>query len=221
MTLEELIAARATRKEYGDLPLQMTRDEANAYLAKTELLDRRIGHARGARSTLADLTPKLEPHVKWRDLLVQWRENFCQQLLALPRHDRDRATQERRQALLLAVANVDRGAMVWPNGAYMLGAPLAEAIAAARYEAPAERPGPYWGGSLPEVKKRIDDLQRRIDAARAQLDEALLDDAARAARDAASAERAAAARALPVRKTRADGTQYDKYPDGRRVEVTS
>jgi len=48
----------------------------------------------------------------------------------------------------------------------------------------------------------------------------LLDDDERAKRDAESKARRAALDALPERKTRGDGTMYDRYPDGRRVEVT-
>jgi hypothetical protein len=49
----------------------------------------------------------------------------------------------------------------------------------------------------------------------------LLDDAERERRAAERKSQIAAANAAPVRKTRADGSQYDRYPDGRRIEVAS
>ena len=77
-----------------------------------------------------------------------------------------------------------------------------------------------WFGSLPEVQRRLEDLDRRREEAQAALDEALLDDDVRAKRDAEAAANIAALNAQPQRKMRGDGTMYDKYPDGRRVEVT-
>jgi hypothetical protein len=58
-------------------------------------------------------------------------------------------------------------------------------------------------------------LIKRRDDAQARLDEALLDDAER---EQLAAQRAAR-NAMPQRKTRGDGSQYDRYPDGRVVEV--
>jgi hypothetical protein len=215
-TLEALIAERATRVDPLDLPLSTTRREADAYAAQTAELDRRIGAARSAQATLANLVPRLEPYEKWRGLEVQWLDQFANEMP--PVDDRDRAAVERRQALALSIINIRSGCSYWPTGAPQLGKPLAEAIAAAGYTE-SERPGPAWFGSLPEVEHRIADLRERIDAAQAQLTDALLDDEERSKRDAQGAARIAALRALPQRKTRGDGTQYDKYPDGRRVEV--
>jgi hypothetical protein len=72
-----------------------------------------------------------------------------------------------------------------------------------------------WFGPMPAVDDRIRKLTTRYDDAQARLDERLLDDAER---ERLAAERAAR-NAMPQRKTRADGSQYDKYPDGRVVEV--
>jgi hypothetical protein len=61
-----------------------------------------------------------------------------------------------------------------------------------------------WFGSLPQVEQRI-----ATAIAVHPLHDAV----------ALTPDQLAARNALPVRKTRFDGSQYDKYPDGRRVEV--
>jgi len=78
-----------------------------------------------------------------------------------------------------------------------------------------------WRGALPEVERRIAEGERRRASAQSALDDALLSDPERAEREAESKARRDAANALPQRKVRSDGSQYDRYPDGRRVEVTS
>jgi hypothetical protein len=220
MTTSELEQARATRLDPLDLPNSTTRREADAYAAITAELDGRISRAKNAIATLADLELKIAPDVQKRNLLTTWREEFCQKLLAIKPSDRDRATMERQNGLRLSIENIDRGCSTWPNGAPMIGGPLADAIREAGYTQ-SERPGPAWFGSLSDVVSRIADVQKRIDTAQAQLDEALLDDAERAQRDAEGAARIAASNAMPQRKVRGDGTQYDRWPDGRVVEVTS
>ncbi len=78
-----------------------------------------------------------------------------------------------------------------------------------------------WFGSLPEVERRIANLQKQRDDAQARLDEALLDDEMRIEREAEATARREAVNALPTRKVRGDGSMYDRFPDGRVVEVTT
>ena len=68
-----------------------------------------------------------------------------------------------------------------------------------------------WGGSLRDIERHAKDVTKRRDAAQATLDDALLDDDERAKRDAEAKARRAALDALPTRKVRGDGSQYDRY----------
>ena len=61
---------------------------------------------------------------------------------------------------------------------------------------------------MPQVDRRIANLQKQREEAQALLDEALLDDAARAERDVATKARSDALNAMPQRKTRADGASH-------------
>jgi|GEM_PF-5384167 len=185
--LQEMIAERQKRKDLGDLPLSMTRREADAYLAETAELDVRIGQVRNAQSTLARSRAELEPELKWRDDLTTWREQFCKELLTFTQDHRDRAEVERQQGLKHSILCVDRGCGTWPTGAPMLGQPIAEAIRAAGYPDPSNsRPGPAWLGSMPQTEKRIAEHQKRIAQAQRELDDALLTDAERAKQEAES-----------------------------------
>lgn len=221
MTLEQLEQTRSERKDEGDLPNSTTHNEAAAYCAHTATLDGRILRARDAVATLLDLEPKLVPDMRWRADLTLWRDQFCKALLAMKPGDRSREAMELQNGLRLSITVIDRGCGTWPNGAVMLGGPLVDVITATGAYFQAERPGVPWFGSMPEVEHRIADMQKRLATAQAQLDEALLDDDARAARDAESQARRDKLNTTPVRKTRGDGSQFDRWPDGRVVEITS
>lgn len=159
-----------------------------AYTAQIDDLSQRFSAIQVASTTLAGLHP-FGPLLDWRDHLPVWRENFVTRLLAMAPDDRDRATLDLQQGLRLSILNIDRGCGYWPNGAPMIGIPLAEAIVAAGYEPPTNRPGVAWFGSLPEVEQRIQQLTKERDEAQAALDNAMLDDDARAKKDAESAAR--------------------------------
>lgn len=78
-----------------------------------------------------------------------------------------------------------------------------------------------WFGSLSEVEKCCEQHARRRAEAQSMRDEALMDDDERAKPAAENNAHCDALDALPQRKTRGDGSQYDRYPDGRVVEVTT
>ena len=77
-----------------------------------------------------------------------------------------------------------------------------------------------WNSSIKEVEHRLKDVERRRAIAQSALDDALMDDDARAQRDAEAKARRDAANGQPRRKTRGDGSVYDRYPDGRVVEIS-
>jgi hypothetical protein len=72
-----------------------------------------------------------------------------------------------------------------------------------------------WHGSIRAVEDRMKRRAAQRAVAQSELEGALLTDDERAAKQA----HVDALNALPQRKTRADGSEYDRCPDGRRVEV--
>ena len=160
-----------------DIPRSWTGRELNDYEAKRAARSARIDRARSASAELADLTPKLAPEEKWRDLLTTLRSKFCADLRAV--EPNDRATWELQQGLTLSISNIDRGCSYWPNGAPGVSAPLAAAIQAAGYLPPAGTFGVAWFGCLSDMEDRIADLKKRIAKAQAQLADALMSDADR------------------------------------------
>ena len=183
MTPEQLQRKLETKIAELDVRRLQTQADVVACVAQIDALSQRISDVQVASTALGGLPP-LDPLPKWRDHLPVWRENFVKQLLAIAPDDRDRATQELQQGLRLSIRNVDAGCGYWPNGAPMIGIPLAEAIAAAGYEPPANRPGVAWYGNLQEVEHRIKQWTKQRDEAQAALDNALLDDDERAKQDA-------------------------------------
>ena len=122
---------------------------------------------------------------------------------------------------------IDRGLQMLPGAiAYSLsGTRLAELMVESGFNPdPSNQSlrvvsGLPWQGSMPEIEGVIEAWTKRRDAARADivqaqanLEEALLPDDERA-------RRVVARNALPTRKTRGDGSQDQRYPDGRIVEV--
>ncbi len=205
MTLAQLEAERAKRKDELDLPRTMTPRETDAYVEHTRVLDMRIERARSAAALVAELTAQIAPLEAWRDFLAAQRPKLCADLIALVPDYRDRATMDLQQALKLSISNIDRGATYWANGAAGVGAPLAAAIQAAGYLPRTGVPGVAWLGSLPATEQQLKELRRQIDTAQAQLDEALLDDATRAKLDAEGAARRAVLESLNLCGTNADG----------------
>jgi hypothetical protein len=219
VTSEDVQAARvaelAAMLDPLDIPGDWTPRQRDAYEARRVTLRGSIAGAEHAKARLAELDPQISAATKWRDDLNAWRERLSAQLLALP-PTRDRALIEHAQGLTVSIRAIDHGCTYWPNGAPGLGGSLVAMIQDAGYTPAPGAAGVAWHGSLTGVEERLKVLTRKRDEAQAALADALLDDETRARR---SAEAQARAANTPVRKTRADGSQYDKYPDGRRVEV--
>lgn len=226
MTIEHLQAQRAAIPEDGALPASTTRDELVALQAQRLALDRRIRQAREAMATLAALGTA-DADAAWRDHLTAWRAVLCDELLAIKSPIRDPKTMGKSRSLSLSIRCIDFGLRVVEDTGYDLTTlRLGELMREAGYAVEGADPDRHyagtmpWHGSLPEVEQRIEDLTKRRERAQAALDDALLDDDERAAQEAAAKAKRDELNARPVRKVRGDGSQYDKYPDGRRVEVT-
>jgi hypothetical protein len=186
---------------------------------KREALVARIVTIRSARATLAGLEPEIAACATWADQLRTWRKTLQDEIVALPspiRTDRDRG---RLRNLQLSVVTIDSGLPAdtgWEVETLRLGQLMRESgyVEGPRVANQVHGPLP-WHGTLPAVENRLKALVQQRDDARARLNEALLDDAERDRRAAETTKR----NALPQRKTRGDGSRYDKYADGRVVEV--
>jgi hypothetical protein len=222
--LAQMIQERADRKEEEDLPRSMTLREVSDYVACTRGLDGRIHALRVAISTRASL-PSLDHLTQWRDQLTTWRQILCDEVAALPARLSTGHQIGVAQNLMLSIRFIDGGSVDGTGYALetlRLGALMREAgyVAAAPVDGQSIGRLP-WFGALPEVEYRIREVTKRRAESQAALDDAMLDDAERERLARERAVRVTAANAGPQRKTRGDGTQYDKYPDGRIVEVTA
>jgi hypothetical protein len=223
-TLAELQQQRAKRIDPLDLPRTMTQREVNAYVEATEALDRRIPAVRNASSTLAELGSSAADQ-QWVSFLTRARQTLCDEILALPPRPRTDYARGMLQNLTLSITAIDRGSGVIRGTGYALETlRLGALIKEAGYVAAPAIDGQIFGklpwlGSMHETERRIASHEKRRADAQAQLDEALLDDVARETLTGDRAAYAAERNARPTRKTRGDGSQYDKYPDGRIVEI--
>jgi hypothetical protein len=187
---------------------------------KREALAARIVTIRSAHATLAGLEQEITACATWADQLRNWRKTLQEEIVALPlpiRTDRDLG---KRRNLELSIQTIESGLPADTGFALetlRLGQLMREAgyVEGPRVANQVHGPLP-WRGTLPAVENRLKALVQQRDDARARLDEALLDDAERDRRAAETTKR----NALPQRKTRGDGSQYDRYPDGTVVEVT-
>src|SRR5260221_6338911 len=125
MTLAQLDADDAARKDPLDLPRTMTQREIDAYVTDSAMLARRRSSARIAAHTLAEVEPQLAEFTAWRDHLTEWRQTLCDQLLDLP----PRAPQA--NGLKLSIIRIDRGTNF--EEAQPAWIPLDDLMAAAGY----------------------------------------------------------------------------------------
>ena len=226
-TIATLEAERAAIPEDGALPATISRDELAAILIRRVTLDRRIMAARDAEATLASL-PSAEPDELWLAFLNTARAKLCDERLALPPRIRDPHMLGVQKNISHSLRCIDFGLAEFKDSGWdLMTLRLGALMREAGYEPTAQEPARNYAGEMPwfgtvdDVEHRLKNTERRRAAALAQLDDALMDDAERERREAESKQRIAALNALPVRKTRGDGSQYDKYPDGRRVEVVT
>lgn len=181
-----LAKQRAERKDPDDLILSP--HERLTYIAETARIDAKIAAIHTASAALAELG-SVDALTRWQTFLPPARDTISNELLALPRRIRDRATLDLQDGLHFCLKLIDHG-----FGAATLGivtlepTRLGQLMQAAGFDAGAGLRGPNgWGGSLPEVAQRIEELTKRRAAAQAALDDALMDDDECVKRDAESA----------------------------------
>jgi hypothetical protein len=222
MSLEQLEQDLAGMLSPLDIPRSWSFRELNEYETRRAVLTVRIRTIRSCTTTLAEVDPQLRTLTTWRDHLTTWRKTLLDRLEALP-PARTGPELGAQQNLKRSILQIDRG-LDFRNGAFPVNLPLDDLMRADGLESPrgtlVSTCGEAWRGSMPLVEQRLAQLQQQHNDAQQQLDDAMLSDADREQKAKDAKARADALNALPRRKTRGDGTQFDKYPDGRRVEVS-
>jgi hypothetical protein len=221
MTLAELEAKRAARKDVADLPHTMTRGEVDAYIKDTALLDRRLTQARDAIATLALLQ---DPDPEWWERLKTWRQTLADELLR-PIPEPTPKDLAARRNLTLSILVCDRGPGVLKDSddydlqSLRLGA----LMRADGFEPEGSDPiRAYsgvmpWHGSLKDLERQAKDVARRRRQAQAALDAALLDDDERERQEAEARELNAAYNQMRV-LVNADGGLRVVSRDGDAVD---
>mgnify|MGYP001591526214 CR=1 FL=1 len=180
MTLDQLQAELAALLDPLDIPRSWITRQLNDYEERRRILSARIAAYRAATSTLAEVDPQIAPLKKWHGHQVAWRKTLCDRLLALPARLRDPVQLALQQSLRLSIIRIDRG-LDFMNDMLPANLPLDDLMREAGYvprDPVARAHGEAWFGCLPDVERRLRDLQKRRDAAQADLDDALRDEPA-------------------------------------------
>ena len=220
MTVEQLEAELNALPDPSDILRK--RQELDAIETQREAISMRILAARTSAVALVAADATLAADQRWLDQLTTWRRTLRDELLAIPsriRTDRDLGKQ---QNLRLSIITIDRGRVSDDTGRMLETLRIGELMREAGYVEGPKIENQVVGrlpffGSILEVERRIKNAQAERDDAQTRLKNALMTDEERAAEAAEVARRNAA----PVRKTRGDGSRYDRYPDGRVVEVSA
>jgi hypothetical protein len=217
--LAALRAERADRLDPADLPGTMTPRELESYLDRTALLDQQLAAVAQAVEMLAKVED-LTPLHAWREFAIPTRDLLCKELLARPR-SRTKVELGITYNLRYSVQCLDFGLGVIEGSGYHLSSlRLGELMREAGYAPLPPAEGQTFGtfpfpGTLDETERKIKALEKQKAQAGKALEEALMTDEEREARIAA----AHAANAKPQLKTRGDGSQCLRFPDGRVEEV--
>ena len=149
---------------------------------RREVLENRIVTLRAATTALANVEPRIVDLTTWHDFETTSRKVLCDELLALPpahtASERD-LRRGKAQNLTFSIQCLDRGIGVLADTGWALATTrLGDLMREAGY-----REGPKienqvhgempWFGSLPDVERRLRDLQAQRDVAQAQLDAAM------------------------------------------------
>jgi len=216
---EEQLVAQIAELHATRTEAQRTADDCGI---RADVLAERLVSMRSAAAKLANLPP-LAPEEEWRDFLTKSRDTLSTELLAMPPRARTGQELGTRHNLELSIMSIEQGPGVADGTGYALETlRLGQLMREAGYATTPAGQGIDrlpWYGTLPQVEQRILQLAKRREEAQTRLDAALLDDAERDRLAVEAAQQRDALHAMPKRKTRGDGTQYDKYPDGRFVEV--
>jgi hypothetical protein len=220
----ELQTELASMLDPLDLPGDWTQRQRNDYEGKRAALQAKIREAEAratarmqAAMTWASLEQEISAATTWRTFLTTTRQTLCDELLAI--RGRTREDRDLQDNLKLSIISIDKGLQSLDGAACftLRSIRLGELLIAGGY-LPTDQAqhrqfgGLPWRGSLPQVERELVLLTKQRDAASARLAELSV-----SAEE--QAQRRAEQNARPTRKTRADGSQYDKFPDGTIVEI--
>jgi hypothetical protein len=232
MTIPADLHARITARQ------QQLRDERARLDDPTDLRDRMLQAIQQGEQidsveqvlrlstvTLGDVLPKIERELQYEQQLKGWDEELFQEEVAAmagvkyPTPAQLSEQQSRVRSMLWIKMGIPLG-----DGHALRTSPLGVKMARDGYIAPPPpKDEPYkimdlpWYGSLEDVKRRLKALSQQRDEALSALEEALLTDEQRVARLEATKKK----NARPQRKTRGDGSTFDRYLDGRVEEVSA
>ena len=188
--------------------------------AEAAALEAEVQTMQMVRMARGYLRPQITTVTFARDTVRDIRKTCCDELIALPRVIRDSRTEGISQNLKASILAIDGLGSTTVNGFSLNTLRVGQLLKAAGFpeSAPIENQVVgeiQWPGSLPEIERRLRDLQSQLVEAENRLAAALLDETGRAKQQAAIAAKNAA----PQRKTRGDGSVYLKYGDGRVEEI--
>jgi hypothetical protein len=226
VTLASLQQELASMLSPLDIPGDWSLRQRDDYERQRSELRGRIQTADMSVHTIRKRAPQLQDAAEWLTHLQSWRTLVVDELLAMPNRVYTPQDIGRRESLSLSLTCIDRGVQhIVGTGLSLETLRLGQLMKDSGYTECPPSPDRVWGclpwnGSMPETEQRVRELMAEVTDAEARLDLALLDDEARAKRAAEERARYQELAGRPTRKTRGDGSQYDKYPDGRIVEVT-
>jgi hypothetical protein len=139
--------------------LRVSREGAPAY---------RIADARSALAILGDVEPKLAQALKWLHDAGYWRKQSCDKLFDVPSPIRTAAARAAHRTLTLSIQVLDRGPGVLADtGCALETLHLGQLMRESGYEQKVRPPSGEiglrlpWFGSIPEVTRRITQLEAR------------------------------------------------------------
>ena len=205
-----------------DIPLSWTGRELERYEMRRAELTQRLSTIRNTSTALSELSHERVGLVAWRDRLVQWEQTLQEELATLqrPLTEVDLGRRQNVEMSLRAISDAGTAGLQRDIETLRIGVLMQESGLSPAPPAEGQVVGRLpWFGSLPRTELRIAELDASMAIEQVHLDEALFTDAEREDKAKNDKARLEVARNAPQRKRRHDGTVFDKYPDGRCVEV--
>ena len=218
-TLAEIDRELSAMLDPLDIPQSWTPRELNQYEGRRSLLNARRHEIHSHWPDYLANATAIASLTAWRDHLLSWRQRLQDELAVLP-VPRTPIELGRKQNLELSIKTIERGQDQRDLETLRLAVLMQES---GFVVIPSTEPGRGgrlpWVGSLAAVDARLADLAERQRHREHRLVHALMSDEEREQKARDDAERVRLANAAPQRKRRHDGTLYDRYPDGRCVDV--